>query len=248
MTDTWDFFFLLVDDQPASIFVDLGIAAEAPLGGFPHMGYVRVEMLRPREDGLSSQEEFSDLCALDDDLTARLAAAGGAIYVGRNTSGGCRDFYFYAADATQFTSAAEAAVARHPSYRCEIGSRPDPAWTVYFDFLSPSDDDRQRMASRGVREALERHGDVLTEARPIDHRAYFRSRDAAAALFARLERDGFQVQLPKAVDEGEFAIDFVRADSPADMDDVAVTVARLVRELGGEYDGWGCPVVLAKQD
>jgi hypothetical protein len=248
MADNWDFFFLLVDDQPASIYVDLGIVTDAPLGRYPHMGYVRVEMRHPRDDGLSSQEEFHDLCRLEDDLTARIAGEGDAIYVGRNTSNGCRDFYFYAADASRFTRAAEAAAARHPSYRCEIGSRPDPAWTVYFDFLSPSDDDRQRMANRGVRDALERHGDLLTEARPIDHRAYFRSRDAAAALFARLERDGFQVQLPKAMDEGEYAVDFVRADSPADMDDVAVAVARLVYELGGEYDGWGCPVVIAKQD
>jgi hypothetical protein len=30
MSDHWNFYALLVDDQPASIFVDLGIAKNAP--------------------------------------------------------------------------------------------------------------------------------------------------------------------------------------------------------------------------
>lgn len=247
MTDHWNFFFLRVDDQPASIFVDLGIAAEAPLGGFPHLGYVRVAMLHPRPDGLSSEAEFDALCALDDHLTGHIAAEGAALYVGRNTSGGHRDFYFYAADADGFERAAAAAAARHPAYRCEIGSRPDPDWSVYFDFLSPSEDDRQRILNRDLRSALEDRGDAPDEARPIDHRAYFPRRQAAAAFFERVEKLGFRAELPKTMDDGDYAVDFVREDSPAAMDEVTIGLARLVREFGGEYDGWGCPIVGAKQ-
>lgn len=247
MTDQWDFFFLRVDDQPASIFVDLGLADEAPIGDFPYLGYVRVAMLNPRADGLSSEAEFDALCALDNDLSAHIAADGAALYVGRNTSGGHRDFYFYAEDAEEFAQAAAAAVALHPAYRCEIGSRPDPDWSVYFDFLSPSDDDRQRMVNRHLRTALEDRGDSLDEARPIDHRAYFPRRQAAAAFFDRVDRLGFRVRLPKTIHDGDYAVDFARDDSPADMDEVTTALARLARELGGEYDGWSCPIVAAKQ-
>lgn len=243
MSDKWDFFFLRVDDHPASIFVDLGIAAEAPLPGHPQMGYVRVEMLRPRDDGFSSQEEFEDLCALEDDVTAQIVADGGAIYVGRVTSDGFRDFFFYAGDANQFIGAAEAAAALHPSYRCEVGGRPDPDWNVYFDFLSPSDDDRQRMANRGVREALEQHGDLLNLPRQINHYAYFAARDGAAAFTARVEREGFRPELPRATDTGDYLVYFVRDDRPDELDEVTVMLARLARELGGEYDGWESLVV-----
>jgi hypothetical protein len=86
MSDDWDFFSLRVDDQAASIFVDLGIRNLAPIRTHPLMGYLRVAMRRPREDGLSSQEEFDDLIALEDRVTADIVKNGTAIYVGRNTS------------------------------------------------------------------------------------------------------------------------------------------------------------------
>jgi hypothetical protein len=239
MSEYWDFFSLLVDSEPASIFVDLGIASEAPLVAFPQMGYVRVEMLRPREDGLSSQDEFHGLCALEDDLTAHIAANGGAIYVGRNTSGGFRDFYFYAENASQFTSAAEDAAGRHPSYRCEVGGRPDPDWRVYFDFLSPSLDDRQRMMNRHVIDRLKEHGDCLNVPRQIDHHVYFDTRDGTSTFIVRVEREGFRAELPSVWEESGFVIEFARIDAP-DHDEITVMLARLARELGGEYGGWGC--------
>lgn len=243
MSGKWDFFFLRVDDQPASIFVDLGIATEAPLPGHKHVGWVRVKMLRPRDDGFSSQEEFEDLSALEDDITARIITNGDAVYVGRVTSDGFRDFFFYAGDGRQFTRAAEAAAAHHPTYRCEVGGRSDPDWRVYFDFLSPSEDDRQCIANRGVREALEDHGDLLSLPRQIDHWAYFAARDGAAAFTVRIERDGFRHELPEATDEDDFVVRFSRDDRPDELDEVTIMLARLAREQGGEYDGWECPVV-----
>src|SRR4051794_36990810 len=97
MSDDWDFFALRVDDQPASIFVDLGLRQEAPIRSHPTMGYLRVLMHRPR-NGLSSKDEFDDLIALEDRMTAKIIQDGTAIFVGRNTSSGNRDFYFYVAD------------------------------------------------------------------------------------------------------------------------------------------------------
>jgi hypothetical protein len=60
-TDDWDFFFCRVDDSPASIFIDLGRAKSAPLKGKDHLGYLRLYMLKPRPDGLSSDAEFKTL-------------------------------------------------------------------------------------------------------------------------------------------------------------------------------------------
>ena len=74
MSDEWDFFALRVDDAPASIFVDLGIAKEAPIRTFSRMAYLRVLMRNPRADGLSSQEEFNDLIAIEDAVVSKVTA------------------------------------------------------------------------------------------------------------------------------------------------------------------------------
>ena len=64
MSDDWDFYFCSVDNKPASIFVDLGIAKEAPMAEYSVMAYVRTHMQAPRDDGLSSQVEFETLKSL----------------------------------------------------------------------------------------------------------------------------------------------------------------------------------------
>ena len=53
-------------------------------------------MNNPRPDGLSSQEEFDQLCEIGDAIDAVIDGSNGNhFYVGRNTSSGNRDVYFY---------------------------------------------------------------------------------------------------------------------------------------------------------
>src|SRR6476661_3579576 len=99
MSDEWDFYFCNVDDKPASIFCDLGIRKEVPLSEVEELTWLRLQMRQPRPDGLSSQEEFERLCEIDDALQAAASDTTPPIhYVGRNTCGGCRDYYFYASN------------------------------------------------------------------------------------------------------------------------------------------------------
>jgi uncharacterized protein DUF695/regulator of ribonuclease activity B len=244
MSDDWDFFSLRVDDEAASIFVDLGIRGLAPVGTHPLMGYLRVAMHRPREDGLSSQEEFDDLIALEDRVTAGIAQNGTAIYVGRNTSGGNRDFFFYAADAARFENATRAAMLEFPAYKYETGVSEDRDWRTYFDFLHPSDADLQRIKNRRVRQQLDKHGDNAGNAREIDHFAYFPSAATRTAFADYARAEGFAVA--SAVDKpnagGQFGLQFSRVDQPARIDEIVLPLVRKVTELGGEYDGWGCGV------
>jgi hypothetical protein len=126
VSNDWDFYPLLIDSRPASIYVNLGLAKTAPVSAQPHMAYIRVFMRQPREDGLSSSEEFDVLLGLEDTLIDRLASAGATTYCGRNTSSGNRDFYFYTSDSAAFLASAEAAMAGHPEYKFEAGTRHDP--------------------------------------------------------------------------------------------------------------------------
>lgn len=242
MSDHWDFYPLLVDSEPASIYLDLGIARSAPIKGLADMAYIRIIMREPRPDGLSSQTEFDDLVQVEDSLSEHFDKRHETVYVGRNTSSGNRDFYFYTSNPAEFEALACEAMSKHPNYHYEVGGRPDPEWDVYFGFLYPSPDDLQRMSNRRVIESLESHGDNLTEPRLIDHRAYLPNAAAAAELRAYVSGQGFTVDEPM-IDGGQVVLDFKRSDHPNKIDDVVVQVARRVQELGGEYDGWECEVV-----
>lgn len=242
MSGDWDFFSLLVDDEPASIYVDLGLAREAPLPGRSHMAYVRVLMRQPRPDGLSSNEEFDTLIAIEDALVAQVVQHGPTTFAGRNTSSGNRDFYFYTADPDGFDGLVAAAMARHPDYDFETGTRHDPDWDVYFDFLSPSPDDFQRIMNRRVVENLAAHGDDRSKPRDVDHFAYLPDAAALGRLRGYLESHGFDIGEPR-LDDGAIALAFKRQDRPDAMDEVVIPLARHIRDLGGEYDGWGCEVV-----
>jgi uncharacterized protein (TIGR01619 family) len=242
MSDDWDFYPLQVDSEPASIYLDLGLATDAPDRTRPHMAYVRLFMRQPRPDGLSSNEEFDELVRMEDSLEEVVAKDSKTTYVGRNTSSGNRDFYFYTADPKTFAEAVETKMRAHPAYQFEVGTRHDPEWSVYFEFLYPSPEDLQRIINRRVTDNLTAHGDNLSEPRTIDHFAYLPNAAAAANLSDFLGEQDFVVDEPR-VDSGLIALSFKRSDRPDQINDIVVPIARRVQELGGEYDGWGCEVV-----
>lgn len=97
MTDNWDFYSCRVDNKAASIYVDLGAIEMAPVASLPFIAYVRIAMNAPREDGLSSNGEFDVLMVIEDSLKQALADERTA-YIGRCTTNGCRDFFFYTAE------------------------------------------------------------------------------------------------------------------------------------------------------
>ncbi len=244
MSDEWEFYPLRVDDEPASIFLDVGIARLAPLKDYNTMSYLRVRMLRPREDGLSSQSEFEQLIALEDAVVAKIATQSPTIYVGRNTSHGNRDFYFYTTDDELFKAAAKSAMAASPRYSFETGGRPDPEWKTYFKFLYPSPASWQLIGNRHVLESLEKNGDELDAPRQIDHLAIFTSGAGCEAFAQFVSALGFEIGdgSPRS-ENGELRLEFSRVDQPRSIDDVSITLFRAALEHGGEYDGWGCQVV-----
>lgn len=245
MTDNWDFYSLLVDGEPASIFVDLGIHAAAPMSSHPYMAYIRLYMNQPRPDGLSSKEEFDALINIEEAIEEHLCGEGVG-YVGRNTSGGCRDFYFYVATVEDWHSKVERVLSEFKSYKYDVDTREDAGWLTYLDFLFPGKVDRQKIENRRVCQVLEQHGDKLTAKREIDHWSYFPSAEAVDAYLAEVSVNGFQVRSRPVSDEGEFRFgaQVWRVDLPAfdNIDDVTLPLFEAAARHGGEYDGWECPV------
>ena len=147
MAQDWDHYLTALGDDLASIYLDLAKAKVAPGHSQPHSTMVSVPMLRAQENGMSSDDEFDDLIALEDDLVAR-ADAIGATYVGRLTTRGRRVFYLYSSTPKEVESAVRDVMGRHPSYVVAVTDGPDPEWSTYFDFLYPGAADYQRVINR----------------------------------------------------------------------------------------------------
>lgn len=245
MTDNWEFYALKVDGEPASIFVDLGIESDAPMSSHRHMAYVRLYLNQPRPDGLSSKEEFDTLREIEMAIEANLCGDDVG-YVGRNTSGGCRDFYFYVSTAKDWQSQVDHALSAFQNYKYDTGAREDAEWSTYLTFLLPGKVDRQRIENRRVCEALERNGDKLVMEREIDHWSYFQSPEAVDSFLEDVKADGFQVRHRPLRDEGEFRFgaQVWRVDLPsyANIDGVTLPLFEAAACHGGEYDGWECAV------
>ncbi|NGM50108.1 DUF695 domain-containing protein [Caulobacter sp. 602-2] len=239
MSDDWDFYQTQIDSKPGSIFVDLGIAQEAPLRDRPRAAYLRVFMRAPRPDGLSSQEEFDALIAVEDAVVAA-AEAVGWLYVGRSTSDGNRDFFFYGQDGEAIQAAMIEVMGGFDGYHADMGQRDDPDWSSYFEFLHPSERSRQTISNRRVRELLANEGDQDAIPRVIDHLALFPDMAGAAAFIAAIAGQGFAILQPEAQDE--VGVSFSRSGRPSEMDEVCLDLVDAARAAGGRYDGWGCEV------
>lgn len=147
MQDDWDYYLCRLDDDRASVYLNLALAAAAPITTHPHAAVVSIPMLHPTADGMSSDEEYQALTAIEDDLNAH-AVPSGAIYAGRLTTRGSRVFYFYGADLDRLVGAIKEVLAQHPAYCPQISSHADPDWALYSRFLWPSPDSYQQIRRR----------------------------------------------------------------------------------------------------
>ena len=245
MSDEWDFYFLRVDDKPASIFVDLGLEADAPIAGLGQMAWIRLYFHNAREDGLSSEDEYPVLIAIEDALQ-QVLVRDDTRYVGRNTTDGFRDFVFYTVDVSDWSRRAADALAMFHSYEYDTGAREDFEWSVYFNFLLPSARDRQRISNRSVCDALREKGDALSAQREIDHWAYFPSAAERDAFVISASQAGYSLRTLIEPDENQdqHGAHLFKIESPDQPD---IDLMEMASSHNGDYDGWETQILQSPQ-
>ncbi len=254
MSDDWDFYFARVNDAVASIFVDLGIRPDVPSEKRPWLLWVGVDMLSPRDDGLSSTEEAPTLHAIGEALDAAVSAACGAQLVGRVTGGRRREFFFYAEEPGEIETAATRALQAFTGYAAETRSVYQPEWDTYLELLYPSASNLQRMSNRRTLEELAERGDVHETPRKVDHWLDFPDEAARAACRDTLLAIEFALEGEYASDEADAKLPYSLVMSRVDSIDshtingITLELARLAEEHGGRYQGWESPVASAAAD
>src|SRR5215831_17958027 len=245
----WDFYFARINDAVSSIFLDLGVHADAPVEKRPWLLWVWVQLKSPKPDGLASSEETPALNALGEALDSTIAATCGAQLVGRVTGSGRREFYFYAAEPGELGTAVASVLGNFPDYQHqgghESGSTFQPDWDQYFS-LYPSEANLERMHNRRLLETLAAEGDVHETPRKVEHWFAFSDDETRAACRDTLAAIEFMIE-EESQDEDEgaelpYALVVSRTDSidSHTINGITIELARLAREHGGRYDGWQC--------
>ncbi|CAK7000804.1 MAG: hypothetical protein DELT_00018 [Desulfovibrio sp.] len=243
MSDDWDVYFTHIEDKPASMLLDLGIAAEAPIPGLSVMAYVTVEFLDPDENGFCKRGEYEKLTQIEDALVAAVTHET-CIFVGRCTTDGQREFFFYMDNAKGLEELVEAVMGAFEEYPWDMGLVEEAGWDTYLDFLFPDDQGMDMIWNNRVRRNLESHGDDLNAVREIDHWVQFPATADRDAFKTEAEAEGFRVTNQDKDPEKPYYEALVqRDDAPADIDDVTWPLRELAGAHGGSYDGWGCTVV-----
>ena len=105
----------------------------------------------------------------------------------------------------------------------------------------------QSSKNQQVLDALKSAGDAFTRVREIDHFAYFPDDAKRMAFVAKSQALGLHLRnlSENKKSANRYGAQLVQADIPTGqiMNDVTMRLAKLAEECGGEYDGWGCPVV-----
>jgi hypothetical protein len=252
MPENWNYYLCRVNDRPASVFLDLAAGREGPREARPWLAWVWLRMQHPRDDGLSDRDEAEVLWKLEDAVVAGVTRTLDAQHVGRITSAGRREIYFYTAGPDPAPAVRDAAAraleACAAGYDYQANAKRDPAWSHYFDVMHPNPWEMHLIRNRGVLEALASHGDDLSVPRRVHHWIYFPTpahRDAFAAV-AR-ERGFGTLRLDPCPEGTEiaFGLQAHRVDgvSQKAIDSVCHELFTLAQEHDGNYDGWETQVV-----
>ncbi|MCC8193902.1 MAG: DUF695 domain-containing protein, partial [Deltaproteobacteria bacterium] len=209
--------------------------------GLSVMAYVTLDFQDPDENGMSKPSEYETLMAIEDALVPALAHET-CMFVGRCTTNGQRDFFFYMDNAKGMEEKVEAVMASFNDYAWDMGLVEEPGWDTYLEFLYPDEQGMDTIWNNRVRRQLAEHGDNMALPRPIDHLLYFPSAADRDAFKSEVLAENFTVKDVDNDPERPFGLLVQRDDAPEDIDDVTWPLRELAGAHGGHYDGWGCEV------
>jgi hypothetical protein len=270
--ENWDSYFCRVEGNPASILVDLGRVADAPLPDLPLLGYVRFFLNAPDEHGFPRQAEYDRLAEMEDALEDALRTGLAAVYVGRSASCGRFDLFFYLPKDADWDARLRETLAPFSEYAWEAGVQPDPEWEAYGQFLFPDSYAMLGIQNRRICRQLLDLGDDPAKSRRVEHWATFPDAASASAFSLAASRQGFHADEVREEDvadaspdsgrqpaaqfladeesraDGAAALVLVQAcvsrlDAPGEIDEATFVLTDLALAHGGVYEGWACPVM-----
>lgn len=241
----WDAYPTQVQNEFVMIVVNLGLDEVAPLADFPILMWLKVDF-EPREGVIMPAEADREFLTAAEEELGRWADESDLILAGRLTGAGRREFFVYAD-----TDRSEALRLRlentFPGRQFDVRASRDEAWQLYREFLYPEPVAMQRIKNQRLVATLKEHDAAIETPRTVKHEALFHTEEAANAFAEHLSRARFsEVEVWETDDdERPFGVRGAKIH-PVDLgsvDQVSIPLFTRIRELGGAYQGWVCPVV-----
>lgn len=245
--EDWDTYVNEFGDNLSSVVVDLAFGGSAEARVRPNAIIVRIRVDSIRENGMPAENQLVKLNIIEDRLVEKLAARLQAMYTGRYTKDGKRDFYFYSNDTSSYMIAvAEALDPFGVSWLAK--AQTDTAYSNYFNVLYPAAKQLESMKNRRVVDELRKKGDVLIAPRKVNHFIFFKTEQQRKAYAFAVQDNGFTVEnagKEVGVTDRPFTLHISRIDKVDNesIDKVTLYLWELALKYSAKYDGWETFVV-----
>jgi len=239
----WENYVVSVDGRPVSINVDLGLFPASPLKERPFVIILRTKIKNPDTKGMPYSEENGTLLQIEDALIGELGKETGAIFAGRFTQRGLREFYFYAPDTIGYEKGVNQAMKNFPSYEWLSRAKDDKKWENYHTVLYPVDVELIKIKSKRQIEKISQSNLAAKKEILTNHFFIFNSFSNREKFLRELPWTGFQIMdLPEGVDfkTNKFTLTLQRKAIPELLwiDQFIIPLNRYTQKLGGKYVGW----------
>ncbi len=243
----WENYVLAVDGKPVSINVDLGLSSKAPIKERPFVIILRAKIKNPDTQGMPYPEEYASLLNMEDSLIYNLGKETGAIFTGRFTQRGLREFYFYAPDTIGFEKSVFVAMASFSEYEWLSQAKADPQWDNFFTVLYPSELELLRIRGKKQIELILKDDAKKNESNMVQHSFTFPTVKDREGFLKTLPWTGFEIlAMPPLPDTktNRFALEMERKAvlSLEWVDQFVVSLYKATKRYGGKYEGWAVVV------
>jgi hypothetical protein len=248
MQEYWESYVKPIENKKAMVSFNAGMADSIPNPEYMYVGFVKIKLNSPKEDGLVNEEESNDVGFIEDRLEMESLRWRSGKYMGRIITQGEVNFIYYLKMDFEWSNTVESAMNHFSEYKYEFGSRTDAEWEVYQKLLFPTTRQWQIIANHHSCDNLIEQGDTLKLSRAIEHKVYFESTQKKDEFIALIQTQGFSKQNEMEVPfNGKimYGVQFYRKDIPYyyDIDKLTMQIIDMSESLKGMYDGWECSLI-----
>lgn len=247
--ENWDTYMAQYENKPASIALNLSLKSTAPVKTLPFLLTTGVSFRNCDSIGMPYKREFNNLYRIADSVQATVNSLVNNKLVGSFTYLCQRFDYFYVNDTTGLRQKLNALYqTKFNQYIPYINIKEEHSWTTYLKFLYPNEATMEFMQNQKLVTALQKGGDKLIKARPIDHWFYFKTELDRTCFTAYAIKQQYKI-IAKEKNAKLVKAPLKLHISRNDKVD-AISISKITLELkkqaklcNGEYDGWETVVV-----
>ncbi|MFJ1377848.1 DUF695 domain-containing protein [Capnocytophaga canimorsus] len=238
----WDFYFSRVEDEVASIRLNMALGQIAPLREYPFQIIFSLQMNEPDENGMGTDTEFQRLNVVEDTFCNELDGRD-IVFVGTCRNRGLFEMFFYAKNDENWQIIFDEALANLQEKNYNISVNEDSEWKTYFEFLFPNVYEHQAIQNRKICFRLEQEGDLIEQERNVDFWAYFISQQDADAFANKIASMGYAVNhngLLESEQEPVYQVQFSKMTNVlwSTINQISWELVDFAQEFNGDYDGW----------